>query len=85
MEAQLLPHLQPRKLRPVKVSDLSVVTQPERGSALNEVPLVPSPSSQPSVVELGRGWRLRFLRSRPREMGKGRGVARSREEVQTQP
>ena len=85
MEALLLPHLQPRKVRPVKVSDLSMVTQPDSGSALNEVHLVPSPSSQPSVVELGRGWSLRFLRSRPRETGKDRGMTWSREKVQTQP
>ena len=50
LEALLFPHLQPRKLKPEKVSDLSMVTQPERGSALSEVPLVPSPSSQPSAM-----------------------------------
>ena len=49
-EALLFPHLQPRKVKPEKVSDLSMVTQPERGSALSEVPLVPSLNSQPSAL-----------------------------------
>lgn len=48
-EALLFSHLQPRKVKPEKVSDLSMVTQPERGSTLSEVPLVLSPSSQPST------------------------------------
>lgn len=49
-EALLFPHLQSRKVKPEKVNDLSMVTQPERGSTLSEVPLVPSPSSQPSAL-----------------------------------
>lgn len=82
-EALLFPHLQPGKAVR-EGSDLSMVSQPERGSALSEVPLVPSPSSPPSGF--GRLLGLRKVEALILEIQTGRwGRAEARggpEEVQ---